>query len=190
LTICWHVSRSSCPIHVISRKSSKPKASCAGVAGAGGAATGRQFGAMTAMARRIRLPMWAGAPAAMGGWPWDHDHEVWGDFLGLSVNKYIRGFQSWGKSTCLPVGKSSCTFFLTSRLACMQASQTVVHPSFNLYNFFSLITPWEHCRATCQAAGKSTCLYFESRFNVWQGLAGLNGAASQQEGIPRLHTVQ
>jgi hypothetical protein len=77
---------------------------------------------------------------------------------------YIRGFQSWGKSTCLPVGKSPCTFFLTSRLACMQASQTVVHPSFNLYSFFSLITPWEHCRATCQVAGKSACLYFESRY--------------------------
>jgi hypothetical protein len=27
-------------------------------------------------------------------------------------------------------------FFLTSWLACMQASQTVVHPSFNLYFFF------------------------------------------------------
>jgi hypothetical protein len=55
-----------------------------------------------------------------------------------------------------------CTFFLTSQLACMLASQTVVHPSFNLYNFFSLITSWEHCRATFQVAGKSTCLYFES----------------------------
>jgi hypothetical protein len=30
------------------------------------------------------------------------------------VARDIRGFQSWGKLTCLPVGKLPCTFFLTN----------------------------------------------------------------------------
>jgi hypothetical protein len=53
------------------------------------------------------------------------------------VNNNINsGTQSRGKSTCLPLGKSPCTFFLTSQLTCMQASQAVVRPYYNLSNIF------------------------------------------------------
>jgi hypothetical protein len=53
-------------------------------------------------------------------------------------------------------------FFWQANLPACRQVKLLFTPLSTFIIFFSLITPWEHCRATCQVPGKSTCLYFES----------------------------